>query len=224
MTTTTGGGRAGVRVRDTGIGIGPADATQMFEPFVQAESSLARAQGGLGLGLALVRGLVELHGGWVSAHSEGRGRGAEFTVSLPLAGDAATRDPTGRGAGPAAPLRILVVDDNADAAQSLADLLELRGHRVWQALDGRTGISRARELRPDVVLCDLGLPDVDGYEVARAVRGDPALAGVLLVALSGYAQAEHRELSRAAGFVAHLAKPPRLDLLDEVFASVAPLR
>jgi CheY-like chemotaxis protein len=116
-----------------------------------------------------------------------------------------------------------VVDDNADAAQSLADVLELRGHRVWLAHDGRTGISRAQELRPDVVLCDLGLPDVDGYEVARALGADPATAGVRLVALSGYAQAEHRERSRAAGFVAHLAKPPRLELLDEAFAD-APSR
>ena len=215
-------GHAEVRMRDTGIGIAPADAMHIFEPFAQAERSLARAKGGLGLGLALVKALVELHGGTVSAHSAGQGLGAEFVVSLPLAADGVESDPAPARSRPVSPLRILVVDDNEDAAQSLADLLELRGHRVWKALDGRTGTSLARELRPDVVLCDLGLPDVDGYELARGLSSDPATAGVRLVALSGYAQPEHKERARAAGFFAHLAKPPRLDLLDEVFASVEP--
>lgn len=114
------------------------------------------------------------------------------------------------------PKRVLVVDDNADAAESLADVLQLDGHRVEVARDGRAAIARARELRPDVVLCDIGLPDLDGYAVARAIRADPALRATRLVALSGYAQPEDRARAREAGFDAHLAKPPRLDELADL--------
>jgi PAS domain S-box-containing protein len=213
------GDRAEVRVSDTGIGIEPGEVQHMFEPFAQADRSLARAQGGLGLGLALARGLVELHGGAMAARSEGLGRGAEFTMSLPLAEPAAAPragDAAETGAGA---LSVLVVEDNEDAAQSLADVLELRGYRVWVAHDGRSGIARARELRPDVVLCDIGLPDVDGYEVARVLSADDALRGTRLVALSGYAQPEDRARARTAGFAAHLAKPPRLEQLEEAFGA-----
>ncbi len=209
-------GGAELRVRDTGAGMDPATVERMFEPFAQADQTLARSSGGLGLGLALVRGLVALHGGTVEAHTEGIGRGAEFVVRLPLA-DAPARPERVRGdGGGAAPRTILVVEDNADGAQTLADILELHGHRVRVARDGRSGIDLARELRPDVVLCDIGLPDVDGYDVARALRREPGLAGVRLVALSGYAQPEDRQRARDAGFDAHLAKPPDVDRLVKV--------
>jgi PAS domain S-box-containing protein len=213
----TAEGNAEVVVRDTGIGIAAADLRQVFEPFAQADRTLARSQGGLGLGLALVRGLVEQHGGEVRARSEGPGRGSEFRVSLPLAAsdaEAPVRDEQG-----AAPRRwrILIIEDNADAAQSLAEVLQLRGHEVRVARDGRSGIEAAAELAPDVVLCDIGLPDVDGYAVARALRANPALQRTRLVAVSGYAQPEDQERARQAGFEAHLPKPPRLDKLDELF-------
>jgi signal transduction histidine kinase len=212
------GGRAEVVVRDTGIGIEPPELERMFEPFAQADRTLARAQGGLGLGLALVLGLVRQHGGDVSARSEGAGRGAEFRISLPLAPE----EPAcvaGADAGVAAtPARILLVEDNADSAQTLAEILQLKGHEVTIARDGQTGIAQARALAPNVVLCDLGLPDMDGYEVARALRADPALRGTMLVALSGYAHAEDLERGRRAGFQAHLAKPASIDKLDELLA------
>ncbi len=204
-------GRAELRVRDDGVGMNPEEIDRMFEPFAQAERSLARTHGGLGLGLALVRGLVELHGGIVRAHSGGPGRGAEFVVTLPLAptpeapapDDCANAATTGR--------HVLIIEDNLDAGQSLADFLELSGHRVALAHDGRTGIALARELRPDVVLCDIGLPDVSGYEVARTLRADERLRGTRLVALSGYAQPEDRERAMEAGFEVHLPKPPPLE-------------
>jgi PAS domain S-box-containing protein len=207
------GGRAELRVRDDGIGMEPATIERMFEPFAQADQTLARTNGGLGLGLALVKGLVELHGGTVEARSEGIGRGAAFAVRLPLS-------ESGRAAGedalPAARTQgrlVLVIEDNADAGQSLAEILELHGHRVRVARDGRSGLALARELAPDVVLCDIGLPDLDGYEVARTLRRDAALRSMRLVALSGYAQPEDRERALAAGFDVHLAKPADLDTL-----------
>ncbi|HYD42107.1 MAG TPA: PAS domain S-box protein [Anaeromyxobacter sp.] len=208
-----GSGGAELSVRDTGVGIEPEALERMFEPFTQAERTLARTQGGLGLGLALVRGLVELHGGTVEAKSEGLGRGAEFLVRLPIT--AVTADaplhldaPAGAGG-----LTILVIEDNLDAGETLVDILEMAGNRAQVARDGRSGIELAHALRPDVVLCDIGLPDIDGFEVARTLRADAALERTQLVALSGYAQAEDRERGRAAGFDAHLAKPPDIDQL-----------
>ncbi|WP_242392421.1 hybrid sensor histidine kinase/response regulator [Anaeromyxobacter oryzisoli] len=210
-------GDAELRVRDDGVGMEPSEIDRMFQPFAQSERSLARTRGGLGLGLALVRGLVELHGGTVRAHSAGPGRGSEFVVRLPRVPDSeATAASPAKGA--AAGRHVLVVEDNPDAAQSLGDLLELFGHRVALAHDGRTGIALARELRPDVVLCDIGLPDVSGYEVARALRADPSLRGTRLVALSGYAQPEDRDRAKEAGFDAHLAKPAPLERLEALIA------
>jgi PAS domain S-box-containing protein len=209
------GGRATLRVRDTGVGIDPAWLERMFEPFVQAEGGASRTRGGLGLGLALVRGLVERQGGTVAAHSEGKDRGAELVVSFPLVAAPALA----AGAPEARPVDgrvVLVVEDDPDAGDTLAAVLSMRGHQVRVARDGRTGIALARELRPDVVLCDIGLPDVDGHEVARTLRADPALAAVRLVALSGYAFPEDRESSARAGFDEHLPKPPPLDRLAEL--------
>jgi CheY-like chemotaxis protein/two-component sensor histidine kinase len=210
------GRRAALRVRDTGVGIDRAWLERMFEPFVQAEGSASRTRGGLGLGLALVRGLVELQGGTVTAHSEGRDRGAELVVSLPLAAAPASGAPAPEVRRPVDGRVVLVIEDDPDAGDTLADVLSMRGHRVRVARDGRTGIALARELRPDMVLCDIGLPDVDGHEVARTLRAEPALAAVRLVALSGYAFPEDRERSARAGFDEHLPKPPSLDRLAEL--------
>jgi PAS domain S-box-containing protein len=201
-------GRANLFVRDDGVGMVPEQVEAMFEPFAQADDGLARSKGGLGLGLALVKALVELHGGSVSARSDGVGRGAEFVVTLPLAspateGPAREEDASGTRRGRV----VLVIDDNVDAGQSLAEMLELEGHVVHVARDGRSGVALARKLQPDVVLCDIGLPDIDGYEVARTLRRDDALRAIRLVALSGYAQPEDRQRATEAGFDAHVAKP-----------------
>jgi signal transduction histidine kinase/ActR/RegA family two-component response regulator len=205
-------GQAEVRVQDAGIGMEPAQVQRMFEPFAQADNTLARTRGGLGLGLALVKGLVELHGGSVSGSSAGPGRGSEFIVRLPLA--AAPSLASGAVAhAPARGRRVLVVEDNVDAGETLKDLLEISGHRVWLASDGQTAIALAREHRPEVIICDIGLPDISGYDLVRALRADPALEDTRMVALTGYAQPEDRERAREAGFDAHLAKPPSLDAL-----------
>lgn len=209
--------RAEIYVRDTGIGIAPEMLPQVFETFSQADRSLDRSRGGLGLGLALVRGLVELHGGEVCAHSEGAGTGAEFVVILPLA----SAVPVGETAQPVAVTtssskRILVVEDNRDAAETLRDLLELAEHEVFLAHTGPAGIAAARELRPEVVLCDIGLPGMDGLAVARELRADPALAKTRLIAISGYGQADDRRQSLEAGFELHLTKPIDPDELQQV--------
>jgi signal transduction histidine kinase/CheY-like chemotaxis protein len=209
-------GAAALSVADDGAGMEPATIERMFEPFTQADRTLARSSGGLGLGLSLVRGLVVLHGGEVTARSEGLGRGAEFLVRVPLAAARAGAEGPQDVAPAPAGRSILVIEDNEDGAQSLADVLELQGHRVHIASDGRAGLALARELRPDVVLCDIGLPDLDGYAVARTLRREGALEGTRLVALSGYAQPEDRQRARDAGFDAHLAKPPDFDALLRV--------
>jgi PAS domain S-box-containing protein len=212
-------GAAEIRVTDDGAGIAPALVPRIFEPFVQGDGGMARTRGGLGLGLALVKGLVELHGGSVRARSDGAGRGAELSVTLPLAAPAHAAAAVAPAPGPAGPLRILVVEDNLDAAETLADVLALEGHAVEIASTGIEGIAKARDGAPDAVLCDIGLPDVDGYAVARALRAEPRLAATRLVAVSGYALPEDRERARAAGFDAHVAKPPRLEVL---LAALAP--
>jgi two-component system CheB/CheR fusion protein len=210
-------GHAEICVRDTGFGMEPQQVARMFEPFAQEDRSLARTRGGLGLGLALSKGLIELHGGTVTAHSSGAGKGSEFTITLPLAAR-----PTQGMPVPVSALssrerrRILIIEDNVDAARTLADVLEIVGHEVTVARDGASGVALARTLKPDVVLCDLGLPDVDGYEVARILRQDEELRSMRLIALSGYAQAEDKERAREAGFHAHLSKPAPLDELAEL--------
>jgi CheY-like chemotaxis protein len=198
-------------VRDTGIGIEPAVLPHIFETFTQADRSLDRTRGGLGLGLALVNGLVALHGGEVQAVSEGPGRGAEFTVRLPLAPRPSPDPRSSRPAGASAqPLRILVIEDNVDAAESLRDLLEIYGCTVAVAYTGAEGVTLASSFQPDLILCDLGLPGMDGYTVAAALRRDPATAGARRVALSGYGDEDHRRRSHEAGFDTHLLKPVEL--------------
>jgi CheY-like chemotaxis protein/two-component sensor histidine kinase len=219
-----GPGTALVRVRDDGAGIAPELLHLVFEPFTQGETSLARSRGGLGLGLALVKGLVELHGGSVEARSDGPGRGAEFLVRIPLAPERPALNAPAREACSAMPQRrVLVVEDNVDAAETLEEMLRLWGHEVAVAHDGRGGVEKARTFEPDVVLCDIGLPLMDGYQVARAIRADPALAPTFLVALTGYALAEDQRRAAAAGFDRHLGKPVAIEVIEDVLAN-APVR
>jgi PAS domain S-box-containing protein len=201
-------GSAQVAVADTGIGIDPAMLGQVWGIFNQADSSLERSRGGLGLGLALVKGLTELHGGEVQAQSPGLGQGARFTVSLPIAGAPAVAEPD-RAEEPAAAksLRILVIEDNVDAAETLGDLLRLFEHEVELAHSGPAGIEAAARFQPEVVLCDIGLPMMDGYEVARQLRQNPALKATHLIALTGYGRESDRRRALEAGFDLHLVKP-----------------
>lgn len=213
-------GEAVVRVMDTGAGMAGNVLPRLFQPFSQAAATLTENRGGLGLGLALVKGIVELHGGSVAASSEGVGRGSEFVVRLPLSASVATADGDREERTATPPLRrVLVVDDNVDAAETLRDVLELAGHSVEVAYCGREAIERTRRWRPDIVLCDIGLPDIDGYEVGEAIRADRTLASTVLVALSGYAQPEDVARSKRAGFNSHLAKPPDIGKLEEVLRS-----
>ncbi|HTP24094.1 MAG TPA: ATP-binding protein [Anaeromyxobacteraceae bacterium] len=209
-----------VSVHDTGDGIHPDVLENLFEPFVQAENTLERSAGGLGLGLALVKGLVELHGGTVQVDSAGPGKGTNFIVRLPLCKGRARRPPVLPGPPePPASRRVLVVEDNIDAAESLKEALELNGHTVFLAYTGPEGVQRARDVRPDVVLCDIGLPGMNGYDVARAIRADPDLCFSRLIALSGYALPEDVDRARAAGFDQHLAKPADLSVLEHSIAA-----
>jgi CheY-like chemotaxis protein len=216
-----------VRVRDTGLGISEDMLTRIFEPFTQVESSRKRSEGGLGLGLPLVRSLVELHGGTVEARSEGRGLGSEFIVRLPRLGNAVELSPPGVPAGSdepafedAAPLRILVVEDNLDGRESLRDLLEIWGHEVELAENGPDGVKSALSGQPDVALIDIGLPGLDGNEVAQRIRA--ALDGdrMALVAMTGYGQPEDRRRALQAGFDAYLVKPVDPDELARTLRDV----
>jgi two-component system, chemotaxis family, CheB/CheR fusion protein len=205
-----------IRVRDNGIGIPPERLPEMFELFAQGDRSLARSEGGLGIGLTLVKSLVEMHGGSVSASSGGPGAGSEFTVRLPAAvapqaGPSSSPRAAGRAATQAA--RILVVDDNADSARGLSRLLKLLGHDVRTAHDGTEAIAAVRSHRPDVVLLDIGLPGMDGYEVARRLRDDAGCRDATIIGISGYGQEEDRRRGRDAGFDHHLVKPVDYDAL-----------
>jgi signal transduction histidine kinase/CheY-like chemotaxis protein len=220
------------RVRDNGIGIPPEMLSGIFDLFTQVDHSLDHSQGGLGLGLTLVRSLVEMHGGSVQALSEGLGRGSEFVVRLPILDPshvhAAARlsepETTIQHKEPsqAPSLRVLVVDDNVSSAQSLAMVLKLDGHDVQVAHDGQAALESVRHLRPEVVLMDIGLPGMDGYEVARRLREDAELAAgiILLAAVTGYAEDDARRRSREAGFDHHLVKPVDPDGVLALLASL----
>jgi CheY-like chemotaxis protein len=199
---------ARVEVRDTGIGIDPADLPTIFEPFRPAGGGGRAQRSGLGLGLSLAKGLVELHGGSLAAESEGRGTGARFCALLPLSAEPinrATIEPS--ATDDKKRLRILIIDDSPDVAISLQFLLKHAGHEIAVAADGNRGIEAARSFAPDAILCDIGLPDIDGYAVAKAMRADPATAGSYLIAVSGYGSEEDQRRSLAAGFDLHLNKP-----------------
>ena len=215
------GGAAELRIRDDGIGI-PADLLpHVFEPFVQEDRSLDRTRGGLGLGLALVRSLVELHGGTAVALSGGRGLGTEIVLRFPLLPEQPALAIRSRAIGHESMPRhrVLVVEDNHDAAETLREMLLLWDHDVEVAYDGRVGVERARAFLPDVVLCDIGLPGMDGYEVARAIRSDPATSSAYLVAVTGYASPEDARRAVGAGFDLHLGKPVPIEVLEEVLAT-----
>jgi signal transduction histidine kinase/CheY-like chemotaxis protein len=202
-------GQAVARVKDTGLGIPPAKLEAIFEMFAQIEAGRRRSQGGLGIGLALARRLLALHGGSVHAFSEGPGRGSEFIVRLPLTLQACVRGTAlARSEGAAPSRRVLVVDDNTDTASSLAALLRLAHHEAYTAHDGVAALSAAERLRPDVVLLDVQLPELDGYEVCRRLRQRPWGRHVTLVAVTGLGQPEDERRSREAGFDAYLVKPP----------------
>jgi len=215
-------GAATVRVLDNGMGISPEVIERIFDLFVQEESSLDRSQGGMGVGLTLVKRLVELHGGTVEARSEGRDRGSEFVVRLPVVArkGATSETPATTMSSPSSRLRVVLVEDNADIRDSLRDYLESLGHEVRTAADGPSGLATILEQRPDLAFVDIGLPGLDGYAVAQKVRA--ALGnGVLLVAASGYGQAEDRQRALAAGFNDHLTKPISLPTFDELLLRAA---
>jgi two-component system, chemotaxis family, CheB/CheR fusion protein len=212
-----------VTVRDNGIGVPPQMMPRLFTLFAQAPAARGRTQDGLGVGLSLVRGLVALHGGSVVARSDGTGRGSEFTVRLPL-GASGRHSPAGAAASAVAAaspaLRVLVVDDSRDAADICATLLELSGHRVQTAYSGRRALETAETFHPQVFLLDLGLPDIDGYQLAQRIRGVPWGANAVLIAVSGWGQEEDRRRASAVGFDYHLTKPVAAEALDALLRSL----
>ena len=212
-----------VAVRDNGQGIDPPILPYIFDLFIQAERTPDRSQGGLGLGLALVKSLAVLHGGRVEAHSEGLGKGSEFVVYLPCLAEAPEASTPRQDVQPrgARGLRVLVVDDNVDAAQMLGTLLEMNGYEVDVAYDGRSALASALHAPPDVALLDIGLPDIDGHELARRLRAMPETTQAMLVALTGYGQEQDRQRAHNAGFDHHMAKPADLAKLLELLAGVA---
>lgn len=212
-----------LRIRDDGMGLEPGEHTQIFEIFQQVPGSVQRSHGGLGIGLTLVRRLTEMHGGNVSVSSEGPGLGSEFVIRLPVAPTRARRDAAAPSATadtadtePVPPLRILVVDDNRDAAEMLSELLRLDGHNVLCTHDPRQALELAPRLRPDLILLDIGLPGMSGYEVARQLRTYDELDEALLVAVTGYGQDTDRQRSREAGFDEHLVKPVQPQQLQQI--------
>jgi CheY-like chemotaxis protein/two-component sensor histidine kinase len=210
------GSEAVLEVRDTGIGLAPEIIPRIFDLFVQAGHASERSQGGLGIGLTLARSLVELHGGTIEARSAGAGRGSTFVVRLPAGapGGVAPEGAVGDDARPdAAARRLLVVDDNQDAANSLGMLLRLQGHEVRVAYDGASALAIAPEYRPEIAFLDIGMPGMDGHELARRLREDPAASGLMLVAVTGWGTPEDRRRTADAGFDHHLVKPVDLEAL-----------
>ena len=212
-----------LRLRDTGVGIAPAVLPRIFDLFTQAERSLDRSQGGLGIGLALVHRMVEMHQGTVEADSV-LGQGSEFVVRLPVVLTPVPQSPstsleTAESTGSS--LRVLVVDDIVDTAQTLAMLLEMSGHDLRTAYTGPNALKAALDYRPNVVLLDIGLPGLNGYEVAKRIRQQPVLHNILLVAMTGYGQETDRQLSRESGFDHHLVKPVDFDKLKEILATIS---
>jgi CheY-like chemotaxis protein len=225
LTAQRDGDQAVLAVRDAGIGIAPDMLPHVFELFVQADNAATKAQGGLGIGLTLVKNLIEMHDGSVEVHSAGLGKGCEFVVRLPLAlqksqqladEERAAKIPTATASGH----RLLVVDDNHDAAISLSMLLRLQGHEVRVAHDGPSALEIAMSFRPDMMFLDIGMPGMDGYEVARRVRKTPELEKTILAALTGWGQQDDRRRTAEAGFDHHLVKPPEMKALESLLAGL----
>ncbi|HET6892698.1 MAG TPA: ATP-binding protein, partial [Pyrinomonadaceae bacterium] len=210
-----------LRVRDTGVGIDPEMLPRMFELFSQAERTLDRSQGGLGIGLYLAQRLVQMHGGTIEAHSAGLEQGSEFTVRLPVAREAAPKPASSKMELKAPrPLRVLVVDDNVDTAESMAILLSATGHESRVAHSGETALEAAFEYQPNIVLLDIGLPGMNGYEVAKQLRQHPQTKNATLIAVTGYGQDVDRQHSQKAGFDHHLVKPADFAKLEELLATL----
>ena len=222
VTVRRQGADVAIRVRDTGIGIAPEMLSRVFDLFAQGDVAMDRAQGGLGIGLTLVKQLITMHGGRVEARSEGLGMGSEFEVSLPIMSES-MKDKEGDSTQPAqASSRVLIVEDNADAAESMHMLLELLGHEVRIASDGFVALDILAENTFDVILVDIGLPGMDGYTLAGHIRALPTAQGMRLVALTGYGQDEDRRRALAAGFDHHIVKPVDIDRLQALIADSAP--
>jgi CheY-like chemotaxis protein/two-component sensor histidine kinase len=210
--TRAEGSTAMIEVSDNGIGISESLMPRIFELFVQGDQSLDRAQGGLGIGLPVVRRLVEMHGGRISAYSAGVGKGSKFEIRLPRIETPAT---AGKEIEPAnvPSRRIFIVDDNADAAETLASLLEMDGHEVQAVKSSKEAIERIESFKPDIALLDIGLPEIDGYDLLRRLRAIPALRDVRFIAVTGYGRPEDRQRIRQAGFESHLVKPVSMSML-----------
>ncbi len=209
-----------IEVADNGIGLSEDQRQTVFDLFVQGDHALARSQGGLGVGLTLARRLIELHGGRIEAHSPGLGQGSKFVMYLPLLEEAKPANTTApQRASPTVAHRILVIDDDADAALTLSLFLRLKGYEVHSRHSGQEGLQAAEEVQPTIILCDISMPGLDGYQTARLIRQQPWGGALLLIAVTGYGQADDKQRSQAAGFDAHLVKPVELATLLERLAS-----
>jgi CheY-like chemotaxis protein len=213
-----------VSVKDNGIGITAEMLPRMFEIFAQSNRALVRSQGGLGIGLSLVKGLVDLHGGSIIVHSGGPDQGSEFVVRLPVAAETLTQEPACTGEDdremPVRKRRVLIADDNRDSADSLAMLLKVMGHEVSTAYDGERAVKAAEALRPDVGLLDIGMPRLNGYDACRRIREQPWGQRIFLIALTGWGQEEDRRCTEEAGFNHHIAKPVDPAMLMKLLASL----
>lgn len=210
-----------VSIADHGIGIAPAVAPFIFDLFTQAPRTLERSEGGLGIGLSLVRTLTEMHGGTASVHSEGEGRGSEFIITLPLSSQSIPiRASPLVATAPVKPCRILIIEDNRDANETLSFCLGLDGHTVTSAFDGPTGLAMARDSHPDIIFCDIGLPGMDGYKVVRQLREHCFKPVPVCVAMTGYDQQEYRNRATEAGFDRYLVKPVDIDVLTRLIADL----
>jgi CheY-like chemotaxis protein len=220
------GTEAVVSVTDNGIGISPRMLSHVFEMFTQVDGNLERSQGGLGIGLSIVQQLVQMHGGSVEARSDGLGKGSEFVVRLPVALSLALNQPAAEVnlISPAARLRILVVDDNLDSAASLAMLLTLEGNETRTANDGLEALDVAATFRPDVILLDIGMPRLNGYEVCRRIRQQAWGKNMVVIALTGWGQEEDKRRSLAAGVDSHLIKPVDHAALKKLLSGVTATR
>ena len=218
-------GYAVISVQDNGIGIRPEKLQQLFEPFIQADYTLNRkVDGGLGLGLSIVQGIIEMHNGKVTAHSEGLGKGALFTLTLPVAQENKCSPEKNTMDTCSSQYKVLFIEDNRDLAGMLCSIMELLGHEADAAYDGIEGVERAKEIKPDIIFCDIGLPDINGYEVARTIRRDDELNNVYLVALTGYARDSDAERVRESGFDRHLGKPVDMAKIQHVLSEYASKR